>query len=220
MTFDELEAFLQEEKRKDEEVRGMELCGRYARCRYCRRYLENPCAHAHNALVDIYEARLNDNIPAWMLPEPPVALVFGADKATNGKELPKKPEYDAEIDELHSSMRDITAPSAPKKPISRPERAVSRGEQTGKGQSEFPPKRAEKRAQSDFMEEEVQIETFEEDGTIPDEKANGKTNGNEKTQRKSPEEKGEVRRGLVVLSRYDASKDVRYSIAKLKRKKS
>lgn len=51
MTFKQLEQFLKEENRRDGAQREWDACGKYARCAYCDRSVDYPCARAYDALV-------------------------------------------------------------------------------------------------------------------------------------------------------------------------
>ncbi len=87
MTLDELQKYLDEEKWKESENCGYDMCGRYARCRYCNRFDSYPCAKAHNKLVEVQNSQTPDMIPEWLLPEPPVMEVFGAEIAEEAEEV-------------------------------------------------------------------------------------------------------------------------------------
>ncbi len=72
MNVEQLQEYLDVEKWHESESRGHDMCGRYARCRYCNRFEPYPCAHAHNRLVAMLHSSKPEPIPAWLLPEPPV----------------------------------------------------------------------------------------------------------------------------------------------------
>ena len=72
MTLRELQEFLDAEKWKDSEIHACDMCGRYARCRYCVRTEQYPCAMAHNRLMTAIHAPVPDRIPDWLLPEPEI----------------------------------------------------------------------------------------------------------------------------------------------------
>lgn len=72
MTIKELQEFLDAEKWKDSEIHACDMCGRYARCRYCDRNEQFPCATAHNRLMSAIHAPVPDRIPDWLLPEPEI----------------------------------------------------------------------------------------------------------------------------------------------------
>lgn len=72
MTIKELQEFLDAEKWKDSEIHACDMCGRYARCRYCDRNEQFPCAMAHNRLMSAIHAPVPDRIPDWLLPEPEI----------------------------------------------------------------------------------------------------------------------------------------------------
>ncbi len=89
MTNKQLQQFLDEEKWKDSEAHACDMCGRYARCRYCVRTEQYPCAMAHGRLLEAMNAPVPDPVPDWLLPEPDVAAKFGtpvADEADEGAE--------------------------------------------------------------------------------------------------------------------------------------
>lgn len=67
-----LQEYLDEVKWKDSEKLCADMCGRYARCRYCTRTESYPCARAHNRLIEMQSSPVPDRIPEWLLPEPPV----------------------------------------------------------------------------------------------------------------------------------------------------
>ena len=72
MTIKELQEFLDAEKWKDSEIHACDMCGRYARCHYCDRNEQFPCAMAHNRLMSAIHAPVPDRIPDWLLPDPEV----------------------------------------------------------------------------------------------------------------------------------------------------
>ena len=80
MTLRQLQEFLDEEKWKDSEAHACDMCGRYARCRYCVRTEEFPCASAHRRLVEVLASPTPERIPEWLLPEPDVAAKFGTEE--------------------------------------------------------------------------------------------------------------------------------------------
>ena len=69
MTLQQLQEFLDAEKWKDSEAHACDMCGRYARCRYCMRTQEYPCAMAHNRMVEATSAPVPDSIPDWLRTE-------------------------------------------------------------------------------------------------------------------------------------------------------
>lgn len=83
MTLQDLQKYLDVEKWSDSERLGGDMCGRYARCRYCNRYKTYPCAEAHNRFVEVKNSEYSEDIPAWLIPEPPVEAVFGTDVASD-----------------------------------------------------------------------------------------------------------------------------------------
>lgn len=225
MTFEQLEAYLSEEKAKDAELRGMDMCGRYARCRYCRRYLDYPCARAHNDLVDVRDSRLPDRIPDWLLPEPPVMRVFGAEKAEEEKPLPAAfPEREASARETPLKAQE-NAPSAPaeKPPIAReesPREAPRRGEEGRRyvistlRRGAKSTREAEKPQQEEAEASAAQLAEKDVPQSVTENRAQS---GSESATAGEEERTG---RGVVSLSPYDGGKEIRYGIAKLKRKKS
>ncbi len=82
MTFEQLQKYLDEDKWIESSLRGVDMCGRYARCRYCDRGASYPCARAHNKLIEMRSASVPDAIPSWLLSEPPVKKKFGTEIAT------------------------------------------------------------------------------------------------------------------------------------------
>ena len=81
MTLKELQEFLDAEKWKDSEAHACDMCGRYARCRYCVRTEDEPCAMAHNRLIAATNAPVPDRIPDWLLPEPKIPAQPEVDRA-------------------------------------------------------------------------------------------------------------------------------------------
>lgn len=67
MTTAELELLLTDAKRRAEQARGEDLCGKYARCAFCA-HGENACAEAF--LLFREAAASSDPVPAGTLPEP------------------------------------------------------------------------------------------------------------------------------------------------------
>ena len=82
MTFQALQEYLDVVKWKDSEKIRADMCGRYARCRYCNRTEDFPCARAHNRLIEVQSSPVPDHIPDWLLPEPPVKEQFGEEVAS------------------------------------------------------------------------------------------------------------------------------------------
>ncbi len=76
MTPEKLQKFLDVVKWKDSERNACDMCGRYARCRYCVRTEDYPCAMAHERLVRATSAPVPDHIPAWLIPEPDIPAQF------------------------------------------------------------------------------------------------------------------------------------------------
>lgn len=87
MTFRQLQEYLDAVKWEDSVARSCDMCGRYARCRYCVRTEEYPCAMAHNRLVAATNAPVPDHVPDWLLSEPDVEAKFGALTATEESAL-------------------------------------------------------------------------------------------------------------------------------------
>ncbi len=73
MTLARLQHYLDLEKWNESAKRGHDMCGRYARCRYCDRFAQHPCALAHNKLIAEQEKEEAEPIPEWLVPEPPVS---------------------------------------------------------------------------------------------------------------------------------------------------
>lgn len=82
MTIKELQEFLDAEKWKDSEIHACDMCGRYARCRYCDRNEQFPCAVAHNRLMSAIHAPVPDHIPDWLLPEPEIPSEISSETVT------------------------------------------------------------------------------------------------------------------------------------------
>lgn len=72
MTLQALQEYLDVVKWKDSEKIHADMCGRYARCRYCTRTEDFPCARAHNRLAEMMASPVQDRIPEWLLPEPEI----------------------------------------------------------------------------------------------------------------------------------------------------
>lgn len=87
VTVRQLQEYLEVKKWKDSENRRADMCGRYQRCRYCVRTEEMPCAMAYSRLVSMRTSDVPDPIPEWLLPDPPVAEVFGT-KLVSEEESP------------------------------------------------------------------------------------------------------------------------------------
>ena len=84
MTIKELQEFLDAEKWKDSEIHACDMCGRYARCRYCDRNEQFPCAMAHNRLMSAIHAPVPDRIPDWLLPEPEIPSEISSETVAEG----------------------------------------------------------------------------------------------------------------------------------------
>ncbi len=91
MNYAQLQQYLDREKWHESEARGYDMCGRYARCRYCNRYEDYPCAMAHNRLIEVRDSSVPEPIPEWLLPEPPVKEVFGVEMAEKEGKIQEKP---------------------------------------------------------------------------------------------------------------------------------
>lgn len=77
MTFKQLEQFLREENVRAGARRETDLCGKYARCAYCDRFCDFPCARAYDTLMK--KKREGKATSAfWQFPEPDVRGRFGA----------------------------------------------------------------------------------------------------------------------------------------------
>lgn len=107
MTLQQLQEFLDAEKWKDSEAHACDMCGRYARCRYCMRTQEYPCAMAHNRMVEATRAPVPDSIPDWLLPEPDVYAQFGDEIAR--EEIPAVQTEE----KAPSAAADVSADAAP-----------------------------------------------------------------------------------------------------------
>ncbi len=77
MTLRQLEQYLLTEKWRAGAKNGTDMCGRYARCAYCDRFLPYPCASAYDKYVK-NAVQGGAAAPAWAEPEPPVKEKFGA----------------------------------------------------------------------------------------------------------------------------------------------
>ncbi len=91
MTLQALQEYLDVVKWKNSEKIRADMCGRYARCRYCNRTEDYPCARAHNRLVEMQSSPVPDHIPEWLLPEPPVKEQFGEELADEESAEPVSP---------------------------------------------------------------------------------------------------------------------------------
>lgn len=77
MTLKQLQRYLETEKWRETAKRGADVCGCYARCAYCNRYDEYPCAEAYRRYLSDSAREENE----FALPEPPVKRVFGTETA-------------------------------------------------------------------------------------------------------------------------------------------
>lgn len=76
MTFKQLEQFLRTEKWRASTEQNSEMCGKYARCVYCDRFSDYPCARAYDTLIK--KKRMGKaQASAWQFPEPDVKEKFG-----------------------------------------------------------------------------------------------------------------------------------------------
>lgn len=81
MTFKQLEEFLRSEKWRAGAQRDFEMCGKYARCVFCDRYCDYPCARSYDTLVK-RKKEGKTSITYFEFPEPDVKGAFGTDFAT------------------------------------------------------------------------------------------------------------------------------------------
>ncbi len=137
MTLRALQEYLDVVKWKDSEKIRADMCGRYARCRYCTRTEDYPCARAHNRLAEMQASPVPDRIPEWLLPEPPVKEKFGAEIASEEepRELPAKSAGKATTESRAAKpVSDVSADAAPapaeELPAAQPETAESETELT------------------------------------------------------------------------------------------
>ena len=108
MTIKELQEFLDAEKWKDSEIHACDMCGRYARCRYCDRNEQFPCAMAHNRLMSAIHAPVPDRIPDWLLPEPEIPSEISSETVTEGV-MKNRAEKDQEnTNAQHQSVQPQT----------------------------------------------------------------------------------------------------------------
>lgn len=100
MTFKQLEQFLREENIRAGARHESDLCGKYARCAYCDRFCDFPCARAYDMLMK-KKREGKATASFFQLPEPDVKGKFGTvfasevETAPQYKSLPapKKTEY-------------------------------------------------------------------------------------------------------------------------------
>ena len=142
MTLRALQEYLDVVKWKDSEKIRADMCGRYARCRYCMRTEDYPCARAHNRLAEMQASPVPDRIPEWLLPEPPVKEKFGAEIASEEepRELPAKsagkattePRAAKPVSDAAETQTSADAAPAPAEelPAAQPETAESETELT------------------------------------------------------------------------------------------
>ena len=109
MTLKALQEYLDVAKWKDSEKFHADMCGRYARCRYCTRTEEYPCARAHNRLAEMQASPVPDRIPEWLLPEPPVPAAVQQPKRAPA---PKAEEDGAPVAELTAESAEAPAAEA------------------------------------------------------------------------------------------------------------
>lgn len=76
MTFKQLEQFLKTEKWRAGTKQNSDMCGKYARCAFCDRYCDYPCARAYDTLVR-KKREGKATLSSWHYPEPDVKEKFG-----------------------------------------------------------------------------------------------------------------------------------------------
>lgn len=76
MTFRQLEQFLRTEKWRAGTRQDSEMCGKYARCAYCDRFSDYPCARAYDTFIKKKRTG-KAQVAAWQIPEPDVKEKFG-----------------------------------------------------------------------------------------------------------------------------------------------
>ena len=79
MTFKQLEQFLKTEMWRAGARRESELCGAYARCAYCDRFGDCPCARAYDTLMK-KKSEGKATVSNFRLSEPDVRGKFGTDR--------------------------------------------------------------------------------------------------------------------------------------------
>ncbi|MDE6411619.1 MAG: hypothetical protein K2L02_03685 [Clostridia bacterium] len=76
MTFKQLEQFLRTEKWRAGTAQDAQMCGKYARCAYCDRFSDYPCARAYDTFIKKKRTG-KAQVAAWQYPEPDVKEKFG-----------------------------------------------------------------------------------------------------------------------------------------------
>lgn len=76
MTFKQLEQFLRTEKWRAGTEQEANMCGKYARCAYCDRFSDYPCARAYDTLMK-KKREGKAVVSSWLFPEPDVKEKFG-----------------------------------------------------------------------------------------------------------------------------------------------
>ena len=76
MTFKQLEQFLRTEKWRAGTEQESNMCGKYARCAYCDRFSDYPCARAYDTLMK-KKREGKAVVSFWQYPEPDVKEKFG-----------------------------------------------------------------------------------------------------------------------------------------------
>lgn len=76
MTFKQLEQFLRTEKWRAGTQQNSDMCGKYARCAYCDRFSDFPCARAYDTLMR-KKREGKASVSFWQFPEPDVKEKFG-----------------------------------------------------------------------------------------------------------------------------------------------
>ena len=99
MTLEQMQEYLDRIKWEDSERHGGDMCGRYARCRYCRRTEETPCARAHERLLSVQASPDPEPIPAWLIPEPEIPADLPAGIPAQGASAARRPTADGAREE-------------------------------------------------------------------------------------------------------------------------
>lgn len=76
MTFKQLEQFLKTEQWRAGTEQESNMCGKYARCVYCDRFSDYPCARAYDTLMK-KKREGKAVVSSWQYPEPDVKEKFG-----------------------------------------------------------------------------------------------------------------------------------------------
>ncbi len=85
MTFKQLEQFLKTEKWQAGSEDDADMCGKYARCAYCDRFSDYPCARAYDTLMR-KKREGKASVSSWQYKEPDVKAKFGTDFAEEEKD--------------------------------------------------------------------------------------------------------------------------------------